>query len=295
MDQLMHKLFNGVEMPVMCLGPGVIKQNEHIFNSDIVENLNDLWNEYKITKVISNAPLIGCNCFDTSSAYGKCEEVLGRALKSKAREEIFITTKISNLDQRNKKVKDALNESMIRLGVNYIDLYLMHWPQKGKYLETWKQMEELYDTGAIKAIGVCNFHIQHFEELFNVAAIKPMVHQFELHPLFTQFEMSKFCNEENIQIMAYTPTGRGDDRLKNNHFLQRAALRHHKSIIQVILRWHFQKGNIPIMRTNSIEHLKENMNIFDFLLSDKEMKRIDSININSRLRYDSNNCEFDRL
>ena len=294
MEQLTYQLVNGVQVPTICLGPGIIHNNVQGTNS-IVTKIINMQRVMKASELIKRAPGSGCFCFDTSSAYGDSELIIGNALKRHDRNQIFLTTKISNFEQRNMKVRDALMGSMRRLGVDYLDLYLMHWPQKGTFRDTWKQMEELYSEGIIKAIGVCNFHIHHFEELYSVAQIKPMVHQFEIHPLFSQKEQYEFCQKEKIQVMAYTPVARGDDRLMNNHLLARAAKRHGKSIIQVVLRWHLQKGNIPVIRTNSLDHLKENLNIYDFVLSDKEMNRIDSININSRLRYDSDNCDFIRL
>lgn len=295
MTKQVYQLYNGIEIPQICFGPGIVNIDKHLNYHNIIKSVKDLYTLLKMKHVIGSAPNLGCRLFDTSSAYGMGENVLGTSLKSYERSKLFLCTKISNYDQRHKKVKDALYESMSRLEVDYIDLYLMHWPQKGKYLDTWKQMEELYSKGVIKAIGVCNFHIHHFEELYQVAEIKPMVHQYEMHPLFIQSEMSEFCHNENIQIMAYTPIGRGDDRLMNNLILQRIAKRYGKSIAQVILRWHLQKGNIPVIRTNSLKHLKDNLNIYDFILSDKEMIKIDSININSRLRYDSDNCNFNAL
>ena len=265
------------DFPEVFFGPGVSRDKE------------------KTKEIVKYAKSIGFKGFDTSSAYDKCEDAIGSVLKNAPREDFFITTKISNFDQRNKTVEEALNDSMKKLNVDYLDLYLMHWPQTETFLETWKEMEELYEKGLVKMIGVSNFHIHHFNELFEVAEIKPMVHQFEIHPLFTQKDLTDFCRKENIQIMAYTPTGRCDDRLFNNQYLIDFSLRHKKSIVQIILKWHIQKGYIPVIKTENRIHLQENLDLQDFVLCQEEIEKIDSININSRLRYDSDNCDFMRL
>ena len=168
----------------------------------------------------------------------------------------------------------------------------MHWPVIRNYIDVWKQMEELYLQGKVGAIGVCNCHIHHLEEILSCGEVKPMIHQMEVHPLFTQNEMRQFCNKEGIQIMAYTPIARNDDRLLDSRILNNIARKYKKTISQVVLRWHTQLGNIPVVSTKSVKHYQENNHIFDFCLSEEEMNQITSININSRLRYDSDNCDF---
>lgn len=159
----------------------------------------------------------------------------------------------------------------------------MHWPQPDTYLDCWKQMEQLYKEGYAKAIGVCNFKEHHFDQLMRIAEIKPMVCQIESHPLFPQNNMLSYCKENNIQMMAYTPTGRMDARIKSSESMKKISAKYQKNIAQVILRWHYQRGVIPVVNTTSIEHLKDNMDIFDFSLQPDEMKMIDMMNINCRL------------
>ena len=170
----------------------------------------------------------------------------------------------------------------------------MHWPVTDYFLDSWKEMEKLYKEGMCKAIGVCNCNIHHLNELESVAEIMPMVNEFECHPLFTQKELREYCKEKNIQVMAYTSTGRMDERLKKT-VLVPLAKKYNKSIAQIILRWHQQIGNIPIINSVNPKHMVENTNIYDFNLSNEEIASIESININSRLRYDPDNCDFKQL
>lgn len=203
-----------------------------------------------------------------------------------------MVTKLSNQEQREGNVRQALLRSLKHLKTDSVDLYLMHWPQPDTYLDCWKQMEQLYKEGYAKAIGVCNFKEHHFDQLMRVAEIKPMVCQIESHPLFPQNNMLSYCKENNIQMMAYTPTGRMDARIKNSESMKKISAKYQKNIAQVILRWHYQRGVIPVVNTTNIEHLKDNMDIFDFSLQPDEMELIDMMNINCRLRYDPDTVDF---
>lgn len=291
------KLTNGVEIPAIIYGPGILSDynkrlKKVIKDSDIsVSEVKQIIIDRKKEDVIKKALSKGYYGLDTASAYGDAERIIGKLINKYPKDNIFITTKISNKQQLKKNVFKVYDYTLKTMGLKYIDLYLLHWPQPG-YLDTWKQMEQIYFEGKIKAIGVCNFQLNHFENLMNIAQIKPMVHQFELHPLFTQREMCDYCKDNEIQVMAYTPVARCDDRLMNDSHLQRIAKNHKKTIVQVILRWHYQKGHISIVGTNNIKHLEDNCRIFDFDLNNYEMEIIDHLNINSRLRYDSNNCNF---
>lgn len=153
-------------------------------------------------------------------------------------------------------------------------------------------MEQLYKEGYAKSIGVCNFKEHHFEELMQVAEIKPMVCQIESHPLFPQNDMLMYCKKNNIQMMAYTPTGRMDVRIRENEALRIISRKNQKNIAQIVLRWHYQRGVIPIVNTTNINHLKDNMNIFDFSLDSSEMQVINGLDINCRLRYDPDTVDF---
>lgn len=236
----------------------------------------------------------GIKMFDTSRAYGGAEYGLGKALKNINREDYYLITKLSNSDQYKGDIENALKTSLKELGTEYVDLYLMHWPVEGVWIDNWKKMEELYKAGLCKEIGVCNCNIHHLQKLMESASIMPTVNQIECHPLFTQNELRKYCNEHNIKVMAYTSTGRMDERLKKTCLVP-ISKKYNKSIAQVILRWHQQIGNIPIVNSTNVQHVKENANINDFLLTNDELDMISKININSRLRYDPDNCDFKQL
>lgn len=294
-------LRNGVDIP--CVGFGTdrtfifIRKNIIAgavdFVKDITVGHRYHWNRDKsIINIIENAPLNGCRLFDTASAYGQSERVLGRALQHYDRSEVFLITKLSNQEQREGNVAKALHRSLKHLGVDAVDLYLMHWPQTGTYLDCWKQMEALYQQGFARAIGVCNFKQHHFGALMEMAEIMPMVCQIESHPLFSQNDMLDYCQEHEIQMMAYTPTGRMDKRLTSSSLLLALADKYSKSVAQIIIRWHYQRGVIPIINTTKIEHLKDNMNIFDFHLTKDEMQSINAMDIGCRLRYDPDTVDF---
>ena len=170
----------------------------------------------------------------------------------------------------------------------------MHVPVTYLFLESWKEMESLYEEGLCKAIGVCNCNIHHLNEIRKIAHVMPMVNEFECHPLFTQDELRSYCKENNIQVMAYTSTGRMDERLKKT-VLVPISKKYGKSIAQIILRWHQQLGNIPIVNSTKPAHMIENTKISDFELTEEEINSILKCNINSRLRYAPDNCDFRQL
>jgi len=297
-------LSNGVLVPPLGYGSGIVLRYK--YNSYNLKTIVKYWvinsikdkKQYKIDKVLPNiidkAIELNCTLFDTSRAYAGSEWVFGKTLKKYNRNQYFICTKLCNSDQSKGDVRAALQESLRQLNVEYVDLYLMHWPQTGTWLNCWKQMENLYKEGLCKAIGVCNCNIHHLEELAKTAEIMPMINQFECHPLFTQNELRQYCKEHHIQVMAYTPTARMDERLRNT-ILTDLSKKYNKDLAQIIIRWHIQIGNIPVINTSSKEHLRENINVFDFRLTEDEIEAINRININSRLRYDSDNCDFSKL
>lgn len=295
------KLYNGLNIP--CIGFGTdrtfiyfrknILAGGIAFLKDVTVGHRYYWKrDTSIVNIVEQAPNIGCSLFDTSSAYGQSERVLGHCLKKYPRSDFFLITKLSNQEQREGDVRKALFRSLKHLNTDSVDLYLMHWPQTGTFLDCWKQMEQLYKEGYAKSIGVCNFKEHHFEELMQVAEIKPMVCQIESHPLFPQNDMLMYCKKNNIQMMAYTPTGRMDVRIRENEALRIISRKNQKNIAQIVLRWHYQRGVIPIVNTTNINHLKDNMNIFDFSLNSSEMQVINGLDINCRLRYDPDTVDF---
>ena len=236
---------------------------------------------------------MGYRMIDYSSAYGN-EQLLKKAIKKSGvkREDLYIISRASNNDQYNHRVRESFMKSLHKIGVDYLDLYMFHWPVTDHYVDTYKEIEKLYKDGLVKSIGVCNCHQHHLEAIMKECEIVPMVNEFEVHPLFTQKPLISFCKEHGIHVIAYTPLARNDDRLRKNLILRGIAQKHHKTIYQVILRWDVQNGLTPIPRSSKIERNRQNLDIFDFELSNEEMKAIDSININSRLRFDPDNLDF---
>ncbi len=300
----MEKQTNGIERYDLCYGSGIVDTYRYTSSAASAKMLYYAKNfflhgdRYRIDRalprIIQEAYHSGLRMYDTSSAYGGSEYAIGNALKGKERSSFFIITKLSNADQYKGNIRKAVEKSLSELRMDYIDLYLMHWPVSECYLSSWKLMEELCEEGICKLIGVCNFNIHHLEELKKKARIMPAVNQFECHPLFTQKELRSYCRANGIQVMAYTSTARNDDRLKKT-ILADIAQRKQKSITQIILRWHQQIGNIPIVNTYNRAHLLEDIAIRDFSLTPEELTDIESININSRLRFDPDNCDFRKL
>lgn len=296
------KLSNGYEVADITYGTGRtrlyrngnLKGITKYYLKNIIKDRKQLHKDMQLPKVLGYLKSKE-NCFiDTSRAYAGSENTIGKSFAGIKRESFQISTKLCNGDQYKGDVRIALEKSLSELNMKYVDVYLMHWPVAGKFIESWKQMEVLYKEGYCKAIGVCNFNIHHLEELKEHATIMPMINQVECHPLFTQIELRNYCQENNIQIMAYTATGRMDERLRKT-VLDSIGKKYKKSIAQIIIKWHKQIGNIPIVNTTNISHLNENYNIDDFELTAEEIQSIENININSRLRYDPDNCDFTKL
>lgn len=268
----MKKLANGLEMP--RLGLGVWRVND-----------DDATNSVKWA--ISN----GYQLIDTAAVY-KNEEGVGEGIRQAGvnREDLFITTKLWNADQGYESAHQAFNDSLERLGLDYVDLYLIHWPVEGKFNDSWRAMEEIYESGRAKAIGVSNFHQHHIEELMTTAKIKPMVDQIELHPTLTQVQLRDFLSKEDIAIEAWSPLGQG--KILQNETLVEIGQKYDKTAAQVIIRWHLQSDIIVIPKSVHENRIKENFDVFDFELSEEDMNQIDSLNINERLGADPDSFDF---
>ena len=258
MNENFKVLNNGVKMP--SIGFGTYKSG----------------NDEETAKIIKYALKIGYRQIDTASFYGN-EVGIGNGIKESGinREDIFLVTKLWNDDHGYDKTIEAFNKSLERLQVDYIDLYLVHWPNKLNS-ETWKAFEYLYKTGKVKSIGVCNFKIGHLEELKKTAQIMPMVNQIEIHPQSSKNDMLSYCEENNIQLVAWSPIMRG--KLFSNELMIDLSEKYKKTIAQIILRWHMQRGVIPIPKSSNEERIKENLSIFDFELSNDDMMIIDLLN-----------------
>lgn len=219
----------------------------------------------------------GYRLFDTAQLYGNEAEV-GQAFKALniSRENIFVTTKVSEANQGYQSTIDSVKESLKKLQMDYVDLLLVHWPIQRAFFDTWRAFEELKKEGLTKSIGVSNFQIIHLQYLATKANEMPVVNQIELHPRLTQKPMLKYDKEHHIITQAWSPLGRG--AVLNIPELKEIADKYHKSTAQVILRWHLQNGVSFIPKSVHPQRIQQNADIYDFTLSDDEMKKIDSLN-----------------
>lgn len=270
-------LHNGVKMP--WFGLGVFK----------VEEGPDLVNAVK------TAIKHGYRSIDTAAIYGN-EEGVGQGIREGlkeagiSREELFVTSKVWNDDLGYESTLAAYETSLKKLGLDYLDLYLIHWPVEGKYKDAWRALESLYKDGRVKAIGMSNFQIHHLEDLMKDAEVKPMINQVECHPRLTQKDLKSFCQEHGIQLEAWSPLMQG--QLLDNPELKEIANKHDKSIAQIILRWDLQNGIVTIPKSTKEHRIVENASIFDFELTAEDMEQIDSLNQDYRVGPDPDNFDF---
>ena len=302
-----YQLSNGVTIPCIGTGPSAVYRILDgkkwkwirripvvgVFLYRVIYRLRAIPVEHKYVKVLSESLKKGYRLIDYSNAYGD-GKLIGKAIRKSGvdRKDIFIVSKASNENQYRHEVREAFMRSLSNLGVDYIDIYMFHWPVTDHFIETYKEIEKLYKEGLIKSIGVCNCHQHHIETIIKECEIMPMVNEFEVHPLFTQKPLIQYCHNNGMRVIAYTPLAINDYRLRNSKILRGIAEKYHKNIHQIILRWHIQNGIIPIPFSFNTKHNQNNFNIFGFELSGEEMKIIDGLNINSRLRYDPDNCDF---
>ncbi|RJE88430.1 aldo/keto reductase [Paenibacillus sp. 1011MAR3C5] len=270
-------LHNGVTMP--GLGLGVFKVEE---GPTVVE---------AVKAAIAN----GYRSIDTAAIYGN-EQTVGQGIREAlaennlSREDIFVTSKVWNSDLGYEATLAAYETSLQKLRLEYLDLYLIHWPVNGKYKDAWRALEHLYEAGKVKAIGVSNFQIHHLQDVMADAKIKPMVNQVELHPRLTQKELLSFTRENDIQLEAWSPLMQGE--LLDNEVLMEIGAKYGKSVAQVILRWDVQHGIVTIPKSVKEHRIIENASIFDFELSTEDMARIDALNENRRVGPDPDNFDF---
>lgn len=270
-------LNNGVQMPWFVLGVFKVKEGREVIDS--------------VKAAIRN----GYRSIDTAAVY-KNEEGVGQAIAesireySVSREDLFITSKVWNSDQGYQSTLDAFDLSLKKLGLDYLDLYLIHWPVKGKYVETWKALEKIYASGKVRAIGVSNFHKHHLEDILAEAEVVPAVDQVELHPYLSQTELREFTRAKGIQIEAWSPLGQG--LVLKDPVIGSIAGKYGKSPAQIVLRWDIQSGVVTIPKSIHESRIIENANIFDFELSPDDMKAIDELNRNQRVGSDPDNFNF---
>lgn len=270
-------LNNGVEMPWMGLGVFKVEEGPELVNA------------------IKSAIKLGYRSIDTAAIYGN-EEGVGQGIREGiaeagiSREDLFITSKVWNSDLGFESTIEAYKTSLQKLGLEYLDLYLIHWPVEGKYKDAWRALETLYKEKKVRAIGVSNFQVHHLKDLLKDAEVKPVINQVEYHPRLTQQEVKAFCRENGIQLEAWSPLMQG--QLLDNEIIISIAEKHGKSAAQVILRWDLQNGVITIPKSTKENRIAANSAIFDFELSGDEMEQISSLNQNLRVGPDPDNFDF---
>lgn len=256
-------LHNGIEMPYVGLGVYKMEDKEEAVHA------------------IETAIKVGYRSIDTAWFYQN-EDAVGEAVRNAAipREQLFITTKVWNDHQGYDSTLKVFENSLQNLQMDYVDLYLIHWPVKGKYLDTWKALERLYDEGVVKAIGVSNFQTHHLEDIFTHRNEKPVINQVELHPRLSQEPLRAFCQKHQIAVEAWSPLARA--RFLQDPTINEVAKKYGKSPAQVILRWHLQNEVIIIPKSVTPARIKENADLFDFELSADDMDKINKLNKNQR-------------
>ena len=261
-------LNNGVKMP--WLGFGTYRAE----------------NGAELIEAVKEALRIGYRHIDTASFYGNEEEV-GIAIKKSGvpREEIFLVSKIWMSDHGYEKTLQAFKTSIKKLGTDYLDLYLIHWPQSLNK-ETWKALEKLYKEGYIRAIGVSNFTSKHLKDLLEDVEIIPAVNQVEFHPKLVQNELMEFCKKYNIQLEAWSPLMRG--LIFQLPLFQQLSQKYERTISQIVLRWDLQMGVVTIPKSTTLTRIKENADIFDFEISKEDMEKIKKLNNGFRIGMNPN-------
>lgn len=297
-------LNNGVAIPAIGIGPGIpgySARGSQVYANPLLHFSYRIYNKvyrrpkllYNYIDAVINSFYAGFRLIDYSSSYGD-GTLIGKAIRKSGidRKTLFLTTRISNQAQWKGDIRECLFQQLKEMNTDYVDLLMFHWPVTDVYVDTWKEMVKLYKEGYCRALGVANCHQHHIEKLMEVEDIVPAVNQFEVHPLFTQKSLISYCKGLGIQVESYTALARMDDRLFRLPLLKNIAQKYGKTVAQVVLRWHVQNDLIPIVRTLNKTRQKENLGIFDFELSEEEIVAIDGININARVRYDPDNCDF---
>jgi len=270
-----YVLNNGVKMPKIGIGVSQIGNDERAVGQDF---------EFGV-EVVQNAIKAGFRAFDTAEFYGN-EDMLGEGIRRSGigRSDFFVTTKVHNAAQMTENGPfDAFEQSLEKLGMDYVDLYLMHWPLPERFMATWKSLERIYHSGRAKGIGVCNFKIHHLEELAKIWEIPPVVNQYEHHPYLTQRPIREYCQENGILVTAYCPLGRGRLGLLDEAVIGKIASKHGKTPAQIILRWNLELGVSVIPKTITPSRMMENIDIFDFALDKGDIEAINALNTDVRV------------
>ena len=266
-------LHNGVQMPYLGLGVYLSKNGKEVIQA------------------VEWALETGYRHIDTASIY-KNEEGVGEGLNQSGipREELFVVSKVWNADQGYDSTLRAYEDSLNRLRLDQLDLYLIHWPVKGKYRETWKALERIYEEGRVRAIGVSNFLKHQLEDLLEVADVVPMVNQMEFHPYLVQQPLLDYCSQHKIQYEAWSPLMQG--QIFDLDEMRVLAKKYDKTIAQIVLRWDLQKGVVTIPKSVKKERIAANADLFDFELSSEDVALLDALDKGQRFGPDPDNFDF---
>lgn len=274
-------LSNGVKIPVLGYGTATIRGE-------------------KCVSSIREAISVGYRLIDTASEYGN-ESEIGKAVREAviSREELFISSKLWNDAHGYEQTYEAFEKTCRALQTDYLDAYLIHWPNPKAFRDkgyeehnasSWRAMEELYEAGRIRVIGVSNFQRHHLEALIRHARVLPVIDQICLHPGRRQSDLVSFCEQNGITLQAYSPLAAG--KLAGNETISAIAPKYEKTAGQIILRWHIQNDFIPLPRTVRAERMKENLEVFDFSLSDEDMRMLSELDVNIRILPDPDEADF---
>lgn len=275
----MYKLMNGIEIPSIAFGTWKIS-DENICRKSVKYALECGYRHIDAARIYNNEIFVGKGI----------SEFLKENPNIK-REDLFITTKVWNSDQGYEETLKAFEASFERLNLDYIDLYLIHWPNTKNMattFETWKALEKLYNDKKVRAIGVCNFEKHHLEELEQISTVTPMVNQIEIHPYNQQLELRKYCESKNIIVESWSPLIQGN---VNDTLIVELAEKYKKSPAQIILKWHLQNWLLPLPKSITPSRIKENREL-DFVLTKEDMEKINSLNKNERLGSHPDTMEY---
>lgn len=271
-----QELNNGIKIPVVGLGVFRIEDEKEAYDS--------------VRKAID----LGYRHIDTAMIYEN-EEPVGRAIRESGvnREDIFVTTKLWNDDIKQDNAQGALNTSLKKLGLDYIDLYLVHWPIKDKYVSVWEEMEKIVATDKVRAVGVSNYQEKHLQEILDLRSLVPAVNQIELHPYLSQENLVNFCTQHNIKIESWSPLCANKNNLLDEQILKDLGEKYSKTPAQIVLRWNVERGLIVIPKSSNPGRQEENLNIFDFKLTAEDVEKINSLNKDMRVGPDPDVVGFE--